>query len=139
MCEIFSASLPETAGYPKSPIPGLPDGWMVDSLGQAGLYKITHPLNLTRDELKVFVYSEYQPPLNPPLPEAYNKKVSLLTQDDTSFVVNTQECRTTRPVFYDQPAAFGFVAVLMDKSPPADEQVTDEQVTDKQVADKQMA
>lgn len=116
MCEIFSASLPETAGYPKSLIPGLPDGWMIDSLGQAGLYKITHPLDLSCNELKIFVYSEYQPPLIPPLPDAYNKKVSILTQDNTSFVVNTQEARTARPVFYDQPAPFGFVAVVMEKS-----------------------
>ena len=120
MCQIFSASVPENAGYTSpAPVAGLP-GWTVDRMGQQNaFYRVTHNLGVSYPgvQQKIFVYSEYQAPLVPANPNApvqiYNKKVEIFSQDANSFVVHTQEKSNLRPEFYDESCPFGFVLVLM--------------------------
>ena len=115
MCEIFSASIPETAGFASvDPVAGLPE-WSVDRQGQVAIYKITHNLHLTQpqEQLKVFVYSTYQTPLEGNT-EIYNKSANVLAHESDYFLIQTLETRTSRPVSYENAGPFAFVAVLVE-------------------------
>jgi hypothetical protein len=118
MCQIFSASIAESAGFnPNEEIPGLA-GWIVDRQDQTAFYKITHNLGKIYPNavIKVFVFSEYQAPLDPENPSAplmvYNKMVEVFSQDSHSFLVRTLEKNNIRREFYEHSCAFGFVLVL---------------------------
>lgn len=119
MCQIFSASIPETAGFqPNTPIPGLP-GWFVDRQNQTSFYKIVHNLHLTnpKQQLKVFAFSDYQSPLQDHA-EIYNKKVEVFNEESDYFLIRTLEKRTSRPVYYENSGPFTFVAVFMTSTAP---------------------
>ena len=118
MCQIFSASIAQSAGFnPNEEVPGLP-GWIVDRQDQTAFYKITHNLGQAYPgaAIKLFVYSEYQAPLDPENPAApqliYNKAVEIFSQDSSSFTVRTLEKNNVRREFYEHSCAFGFVLVL---------------------------
>lgn len=118
MCQIFSASIAESAGFnPNEQIPGL-SGWIIDRQDQTAFYKITHNLGQTYPDatIKLFVFSAYQAPLeavNPgAVPVIYNKKVEVFSQDTNSFLVRTLEKSSVRDEFYEHSCPFDFVLIL---------------------------
>jgi hypothetical protein len=119
MCQIFKGSVSSTAGYDApEPIAGLP-GWTVDRMGQqTSIYRVTHNLGQTYPgaDIRVFVFSEYQAPLDPENPNApiliYNKKLEILSQGSDDFIVQTFEKNNVRREFYEHSCPFGFIVVV---------------------------